>query len=155
MVDLKDIRKRTISVDDYIESLDDKNRDIVMEMYEQYDLDSNVVEELRDQMNNITTIVFSAAWCGDCKNAMPVIKLLVEQIGMEVRVFDKIKTAPLDPDHQWKIPPSPPEIEEWNVTAIPWFEFVDDAGNRIAQLIEKPKIKDTLEAEMLYVLKNK
>jgi thiol-disulfide isomerase/thioredoxin len=155
MVDLKSIRERTISVDEYIQSLDDKNRDIVMEMYEQYDLDGNIVKKLRNRMKDITTVAFSAAWCGDCKNAMPVIKHLVEQIGIEVRIFDKIKTAPLDPDHQWKIPPSPPEIEEWNVTAIPWFEFIDENGRRIAHLIEKPKIKDTLEAEMLYVLKNK
>ncbi len=155
MVDLKDIRERTISVDEYIESLDDKNRDIVLEMYGEYELNGDVVQALRDEMKNITTVVFSAAWCGDCKIAMPVVKHLVERIGIEVRIFNKIKTAPLDQDHQWKIPPSPPEIEEWNVTAIPWFEFIDDSGNRVAHLIEKPKIKDTLEAEMLYVLKNK
>ena len=39
--------------------------------------------------------------------------------------------------------------------AIPWFEFIDKDGNRVAILIEKPTVKDTLEAEIVHVLKNK
>ena len=80
---------------------------------------------------------------------------LEEEIDLDVRVFGGMKTAPLDPTHKWAVPPSPPEAEEWKVKAIPWIEIFDKTGNRIATIIEKPTVKSTLEAELLYVLENK
>ena len=155
MVDLNDIRSRTTSVRDYIDGLKDKDKEKYLEVYNTYKLNSSVVDELKDYLKDLTLVVFGAAWCGDCKRAMPVIMQLEEQLGLEVLVFSTIKTAPLDPDHQWAVPPSPPEIDEWGVTAIPWLNFYDTKGNLVGTLIEKPTVKDTLEAEILYVLKNK
>jgi thiol-disulfide isomerase/thioredoxin len=155
MVDLGEIRSRTTNVRDYIEGLKDKDKATFLEVYKTYKLDTSVVDELRDALKGLTVVVFSAAWCGDCKRAMPVMMQIEEQLGLEVLVFSKIKTAPLDPNRQWAIPPSPPEIDEWGVTAIPWFNFYDAQGNLVATLVEKPTVKDTLEAEILHILKNK
>ncbi len=155
MVDLNDIRIRTTSVRDYIDSLKDKDKEKFLEVYNSYKLDADVVDELRDALKDLTLVVFSAAWCGDCKRAMPVMMQIEEQLGLEVLVFSKIKTAPLDPDRQWAVPPSPPEVNEWGVRAIPWFNFYTAEGNLVGTLIEKPTVKETLEAEILHVLKNK
>ena len=155
MVDLNDIRLSTTNVREYIDSLKDKDKEKLLEVYNSYKLDADVVDELRDALKDLTLVVFSAAWCGDCKRAMPVILQIEEQLGLEVLVFSKIKTAPLDPDRQWAVPPSPPEVNEWGVTAIPWFNFYDSEGSLVGTLIEKPTVKETLEAEILYVLKNK
>ncbi len=152
MVDLNDIRSRTITVKEYIDNLDEKNKDILDGMYKEYNLDTNAVEELKNLTKDLTVVVFSAAWCGDCKRAMPIMLHLEEKIGLDVRVFSGIKTAPLDPNRQWAIPPSPQEIDDWEVKAIPWFEFIDKDGNRVAILIEKPTVKDTLEEEIVHVL---
>ncbi|MHA1479984.1 MAG: TlpA family protein disulfide reductase [Candidatus Thorarchaeota archaeon] len=155
MVDLNDIRNRTITVKDYITGLDEKSKGIIDGMYNEYNLDTKAVDELKELTNDLTVVVFSAAWCGDCKRAMPVMLHLEEKIGLDVRVFSGIKTAPLDPNRQWAIPPSPHEIDDWEVKAIPWFEFIDKDGNRVAILIEKATVKGTLEEEIVYVLKNK
>lgn len=155
MVNLSDIRSRTTNVRDYIDGLKDKDKEKFIEVYNTYKLDTGVVDELREALKDLTIVVFSAAWCGDCKRAMPVMQQLEEQLGLEVLIFSKIKTAPLDPDRQWAVPPSPPEINEWGVTAIPWFNFYDTDGNLVGTLIEKPTVKDTLEAEILHILKNK
>ncbi|MBY8997859.1 MAG: thioredoxin family protein [Candidatus Thorarchaeota archaeon] len=155
MVDLNEIRSRTTNTREYIDSLRDKDKEKFLEVYNNYKLNADVVDELRDALKDLTVVVFTAAWCGDCKRAMPVMMQIEEQIGLEVLVFSKIKTAPLDPDRQWAVPPSPPDIDEWGVTAIPWFNFYDTDGNLVANLIEKPTVKETLEAEILHVLKNK
>ena len=155
MVDLNDIRSRTTNVRDYIDSLKDKDKEKFLEVYNSYKLDADVVDELRDALKDLTVVVFSATWCGDCKRAMPVVMQIEEQLGLEVLVFSKIKTAPLDPDRQWAVPPSPPEVNEWSVTAIPWFNFYDSDGSLVGTLIEKPTVKETLEAEILHVLKDK
>jgi len=155
MVDLNEIRSRTTNVRDYIDGLKDKDKEKFLEVYNTYKLETEVVDQLRETLKDLTVVVFSAAWCGDCKRALPVIQQLEEQLGLEVLVFSKIKTAPLDPDRQWAVPPSPPEVNEWGVTAIPWFNFYDADGNLVGTLIEKPKVKDTLEEEILHVLRNK
>jgi hypothetical protein len=41
------------------------------------------------------------------------------------------------------------------VTAIPWFNFYDAEGKLVGTLIEKPTVKETLEEEILHVLRNK
>ncbi|MFW9767662.1 MAG: thioredoxin family protein [Candidatus Thorarchaeota archaeon] len=153
MVDFNDIKSRTTNVRGYIDELRDKDKDIMLETYNQYKLDDNVVDELKE-FGKLTVVAFSAAWCGDCKRAMPVMLHLEEQLSWEILVFSKIKTDPLNPNVQWKVPPSPPEVNDWKVTAIPWFEFFDSSGNKLGILIEKPQVKDTLESEILHILKN-
>ena len=152
---LDDIRNRATTIRGYVETLGGKDQDILMEMYEEYNLDMQVVEELKDDLKDLSVVIFSAAWCGDCKNAMPVMLHLEEKLGLDVMVFGTIKTAPLDPNVKWAVPPSPPETNEWGVTAIPYFFFFNKEGEKVAILIEKPTIKDTLEAEILHVLRNK
>ncbi|TFH04975.1 MAG: hypothetical protein E4H14_13640 [Candidatus Thorarchaeota archaeon] len=155
MIDFEDIRKRTTTIKGYIDALSDKDRDIVMEMYEEYKPIDTVVDELREIMKELKVVIFSAPWCGDCKRAMPAMLHLEEKIGLDAMVFGEIKTDPLNKEVKWKVPPSPPEINEWGATAIPWFVFFDARGNKVGTLIEKPTVKETLEEEILYVLKSK
>jgi len=155
MIDFEDIRNRTTNIKGYIDTLSEKDKDLVMEAYEEYKPIDEVVDELREIMKELKVVIFSAPWCGDCKRAMPAMLHLEEKIGLDAMVFGEIKTDPLNKNIQWKVPPSPPEINEWGATAIPWFEFFDSEGNRVGSLREKATVKETLEEEILYTLKNK
>ncbi len=151
-VNLDDIRSRTKTVGEYLDSIQGKDKDAMLRIYEHYRPKEDVVDRLRRHVNDIVIVVFSAAWCKDCKNALPVLRHLEERIGLNVRVFGGIKTAPLDPNHQWRIPPSPPEMEEWEITHIPWIVIFDLEGNEIGTVIEKPTVTASLEEEILYHL---
>jgi thiol-disulfide isomerase/thioredoxin len=152
-VDLQNIRQRSQSVKEYVYSLEDKWKDIQLEEFQDYKLDETVVEELKGYADGITIVSIGANWCKDCRKAIPVLMKLEEELGLEVRVFGSVKTAPLDPNRQWAVPPSPPEVDDWGVTAIPWIEIFDEEGVRIGTIVEKPVHKSTLEAEILHVLK--
>ncbi|MHA2140374.1 MAG: thioredoxin family protein [Candidatus Thorarchaeota archaeon] len=149
---MDDIRKRTKNARDYLENMEGKAKDLFLECCNEYRIDPQAIEDLKPLVKDLTFVVMSAAWCKDCRFALPVFIYLEEELGVEVRCFGGIKTAPLDPDHQWRIPPSPPEMEEWGVTAIPWIEIFNSEGERVATIIEKPKVKPTLEAELVHVL---
>ncbi|MCF2137715.1 MAG: thioredoxin family protein [Candidatus Thorarchaeota archaeon] len=152
-IDLDDLRTRSMSVREYFDTLSGKAKDEIVEKYEAYRLDGSVLEKLKEYPD-IACVVFSAAWCIDCKNALPVFRHLEEQLGMEFIVFGSVKTDPLNPDKKWASPPSPPEINEWDANAIPWIVIFDKNGNEIGTIIEKPHVKDTLEAEILYHLES-
>ena len=152
MEDLDDLRTRSKSVEEYVSSLEDKWRDIQLEESESCSLDQDVVKKLRDYANKITIVSIGANWCKDCRKAIPVLLKLEKELGLEIRVFGSVKTAPLNPDRQWAVPPSPPEVDKWNVTAIPWIVVFDKEGKRIGTIIEKPKHRPTLEAELLYIV---
>ncbi len=154
MIDFEDIRKRTTNIKGYIDALSEKDKDIVMEAYDEYNLNEDSVKELKEIVKGLKVVIFSAPWCGDCKRAMPPMLHLEEKIGLDAMVFGTIKSDPLNKEAQWRVPPSPPEINEWGATAIPWFEFFDSEGNKVGTFIEKPKVKETLEEEILHILKN-
>ncbi len=155
MIDFEDIKKRTTNVKGYIDALEDKDRDIVMDAYEEYKMKEEVVKELTGILKDLKAVIFSAPWCGDCKRAMPPLLHLEEKAGLKAMVFGTIKSDPLNKDVQWRVPPSPPEINEWRATAIPWIVFFDSQGNKVGTFIEKPHEKETLEEEILYILKSK
>lgn len=153
MTDLNDIRSRTKSASEYVRGLNDKWGEYQLQRFENYRLDQAVVEELKKYVDGVTIVVIGASWCKDCREAIPVLMRLEEEIGLEVRVFSTVKTAPLDPDNKWAIPPTPPEAKEWEMKAIPWIEIFRKDGTRIGTIIEKQTVKPTLEAEILYVIK--
>lgn len=155
MIDFEDIKKRTTTIRGYIDALSEKDKNLVMEAYEEYKLNDKVMSELKEILKDLKVVIFSAPWCGDCKRAMPPLLHLEEKAGLKAMVFGEIKTDPLNKNVQWKVPPSPPEINEWGATAIPWLVFFDSAGNKVGTVIEKPTVKETMEEEILYVLKDK
>jgi hypothetical protein len=100
-------------------------------------------------------VAFSATWCKDCAVNIPVLALLSEVTGLEIRVFRGIKKDSLSPLHKWRIPPSPPEIESFKIDKLPSILIFDIAGNEMGRIVEAPKLLPTLEQELLETIKTR
>ena len=97
-------------------------------------------------------MVFSAEWCKDCAKNVPVLWLISEFTGLEVRVFGHIKTDPLNPKARWRIPPSPPEVITFDVKKTPWILIINKEGREIGKIIENPKYTGSVEEEILCLI---
>jgi thiol-disulfide isomerase/thioredoxin len=97
-------------------------------------------------------VVFSAEWCKDCTEHVPVLALISEATGLEVRVFGGLKKDPLSQERKWRTPPSPPEVETFNVDKIPVILVFDRKGNEIGRIIENPRQALTLQEELLEII---
>lgn len=152
-MDLEKIRERTQSAYDFVSSIERFKF-----VYDNYELNQEVVTELKKFVNEYTVVLFAASWCRDSRAGVPVFALLETEIGLEVRVFGGMETAPLDPEHTWAIPPSPPEAEEWGVTEIPWIVVFlrenSKNGLEVGKIIERPRWGMTMEEELLEIIKN-
>jgi thiol-disulfide isomerase/thioredoxin len=151
-INLSEIRKRTVSVSQYIESLKQPFRDKFLTRKQTYQLKQEAMNQLKKFANKYITVAFSAEWCKDCTANIPVLALISEATGLEVRIFGGLKKDPLSHTRKWRIPPSPQEVETFLVDKIPLIILFDKEGKDIGKIIEKPREKPTLEEELIQII---
>jgi len=151
-LNLSKLRQRTVDVNQYINGMPAPFKEKFLERKRTYRLNTNVVDELRNFAQNYVIVAFSAEWCKDCATNIPVLALISEATGLEVRVFGGLKKDPLNPKRKWRIPPSPSEVETFHVDKIPHILILNSRGERIGEIIENPRAGLTLEEEILKII---
>jgi len=149
MYDLEKIRASSMPVLEYVEDCREKAPEL-HEQYETYVLDEEAVTKIRWHAGRVMVVVFSAEWCPDCHRNVPILALVSRETGLEVRVFghlmrDAKRTG-------WRIPPSPPEVDDFKVVKIPHIAVLDVNGEVVGEIIENPPEGKTLEQALLDVL---
>jgi thiol-disulfide isomerase/thioredoxin len=156
MHDLKALKANSEPVEEYIAAPSDATEAFNQRLQE-YRLNPFVGEKLKDYAGKAHIFVFSAEWCKDCKKNVPVLKLIQDATGIQVRVLGHImkdakNTKPRTPDEKWKIPPSPLEVREFDVFNIPYIAVLDAHGEELGAVIENPPEDKTLEEALLEIL---
>ena len=154
-LNLKEIRTRTVSANDYINSLEEPFKEKFLTTKQTYRLNQEAIGQLKAFAGKYVIIAFSAAWCKHCALSIPVLALINETAGLEIRVFGGLKKDPLDLVHKWRVPPSPQEVETLNVEKIPLIIIADAEGKEIGRIAEKPSHQPTLEQEISEIIKSK
>jgi len=155
LLNLSDIRSKTVPVSDYINSLEEPFREKFLMRRQTCQLNQEAINKLKESAKNYIIIAFSASWCKDCAANIPVLAAISEATGLEVRVFGGLKKDPLAQGQKWRIPPSPPEVSTFNVDKIPVIIIADSTGKEIGRIIENPKQLPTLEQELFEIIKTK
>jgi thiol-disulfide isomerase/thioredoxin len=150
--DIAKIRKGSEAVHDYVSS-PSKAKDAFDKRRAEYKLDAAVVKELKKKAKDYTIVAFSAEWCPDCMRNVPVLDLIAEATGMGVRVFGHMMRDAKSNTRKWAIPPSPPEVEEFNVVKIPLIVVLNKTEEKIGEIVENPPQGKTLEQALLDIMK--
>jgi thiol-disulfide isomerase/thioredoxin len=150
-IDLKETRKRTVLIGQYVNNLKQPFKEKFLARKHTYKLNQEAITRIKEFADKYFIVAFSAEWCKDCAANIPVLALISEETGLEVRVFGGLMKDPLSRERKWRIPPSPPEVEAFNVDKIPLIILFDKEGNEIGRIIENPKAP-TLEEELLKII---
>jgi thiol:disulfide interchange protein len=150
-VNLAENKNKTVNVSDYINNLENSFREKFLTRKETYRLKQEIINRLERFAKNYVIVAFSAEWCKDCTVNIPILALVSEATGLEVRVFGGLKKDPLSKTRKWRVPPSPPEVETFGVEKIPLIIVFDMKGNEVGRIVENPK-EPTLEEELLKVI---
>ena len=148
MHDLYKIKAASEPVLEYVEAARE-NSPRLHEQYETYRLDEEAVTKIRCHSDRILVVVFSAEWCPDCHRNVPILALLNREAGLEVRVFGHLMRDSKNDKRRWRIPPSPPEVEEFDVVKIPHIAILDMGGEVVGEIIENPPEGKSLEQALL------
>ncbi len=150
--ELEAIMSNSESVADYLKSSEEKTPKFA-ERKTTYKLNKETVEKIKTYAGSAVVVVFSAEWCPDCYRNVPVLGLISEGTGLEVRVFGHLMRNVKNPDERWAIPPSPPEVKTFNVIKIPLITVLNEDGEKLGEIIENPPEGQTLEKALLDILK--
>jgi thiol-disulfide isomerase/thioredoxin len=151
-INLSEIRKKTVSVEQYIKSLAQPFNEKFLKRKQTYTLNQKAVNQLKKFANKYMVVAFSAEWCKDCAVNIPVLALISEATELEVRIFGGLKKDSLSQTRKWRIPPSPQEVETFQVDKIPLIIVFDKEGKHIGKIIENPREKPTLEEELVKII---
>lgn len=154
-ISLPEIRKRTVSVNQYVDSLEQPFYEKFLTRKQIYRLKTKAKSQLKKFADNYLIVVFSAEWCKDCATNVSVLALISEETEMEVRIFGGLMKDPLSHTRKWRIPPSPPEVETFKVDKIPLIILFDKEGKEIGRIVENPRENLTLEEELLEIISQK
>ncbi len=151
-INLSEVRKKTVSVSQYMYSLKHPFKEKFLTRKQTYQLKRETINQLKKFANNYYIVAFSAGWCKDCAGNIPVLALISEATDLEVRIFGSLKKDPLSHTKKWRIPPSPPEVETFDVDKIPLIMVFDKKGEEIGKIIENPREESTIEEELLRII---
>ena len=150
--DVSKLRKNSESVHDYV-SEPSIAKDAFDKRRAEYKLDTAVVKELKKKAKDYTVITFSAEWCPDCMRNMPVLDMLSDVAGLDVRVFGHLMRDAKSNTRKWAVPPSPPEVDEFKVAKIPYIVVLKKDGEKVGEIVENPPAGKTLEQAILDIIK--
>jgi len=153
MSNITKLRKKSEPVLEYLEKSNEKT-DRFMERFHSYKLDHEAVDKIKEHVREAMVIVFSAEWCPDCYRNVPVLALIHEATGLEVRVFGHIMRDSQSTTRKWAVPPSPPEVDDFKVAKIPYIVVLTSEGEKLGEIIENPPSGMTLEQALVNILES-
>ncbi|MFW9901747.1 MAG: thioredoxin family protein [Candidatus Thorarchaeota archaeon] len=159
--DLKrnDLISPTMTPDEYLKIYEDK----IMNVYENYEPKSDVIEKIKCILNNkqekLKIVALGADWCPDCSRYIPrMIKIIkdfkIEEVSLDILYGIMLNALHKPGEAIWHKKRSPPEATDpkFDLKAIPTFYFFNNAGEHIGVIVEHPKWTSTLEEDILEIL---
>jgi hypothetical protein len=140
--DLSKIRKNSEAIKTYV-STKNQATEIFAKRKSEYKLQQSAVKDLKKYVDKAVVIVFTAEWCLD---------LISDATGLETRAFGHIMRDAKSTTRKWAIPPSPKEVEEFNVIKIPYIIILNQEGEVLGEIVENPLPGKTLEQTILEVV---
>ncbi len=111
--------------------------------YETYNLQSDVLDELSQLMEDVTVTVFMGTWCEDSQSLLPLFYRILHEIKYKER---KIRLIGMDRDKK-----TPKKLEkDLAIQYVPTFIFYRN-GNEIGRIEEY--VMESFEQDMLNILK--
>ncbi len=153
MYDIEKLNADSEDVKHYIESSKEKEPRFI-ERYDSYGLEEEIATKLKCHSDKNIIYAFSAEWCPDCMRNIPVLARIQEETGLKTRIFGHLMRDAKSSTKRWRIPPSPTEVDEFDVIKIPSMYILDKEGNKVGEIIENPPSGKTLEAAVLDILES-
>ena len=113
--------------------------------YEEYTTDKEVIEQLKDEINNFKIKGFMGTWCGDSRREVPRFYKILEETGFNEDYFELISVG--------RNKRTPDNLQEgYNLIRVPTFIFLKN-DKEVGRFVEYPR--ETIEKDILKIVQGK
>ena len=154
MTTLSEIRPDAPTSNEALDSIKLAYRGGFIRQRDEYNLNPEAVEKLRGLINDYTSVILFADWCGDARRTLPVLALLEIELGKTFRALGGMTKPPYGSDKHWAVPPSPPEVDICDVTSSPTILIFGKDGNEVGRIKTRPKMTPTIEQEIVKIIED-
>ncbi|MFW9847184.1 MAG: thioredoxin family protein [Candidatus Thorarchaeota archaeon] len=152
MSTLNDVSPDYTSVTEYIDTMTSAQKGGFIRQRNEYKLNQDAVEILKGLKDDYKFIVFFADWCGDSRKAVPVLSLLEQELDIRIAALGGMTKPPYGSGNLWAIPPSPSEIEIFDIRSSPTIIVFKVSGEEVGRMRTKPKMTATVEEELIWII---
>lgn len=121
---------------------------------DEYQLNKDAVEKLRDFASEYSIVILFADWCGDARRALPVLALLEVELDTTFLALGGMTKPPYGSDKHWAVPPSPPEVDLCDIKSSPTIMVFGKDGEEVGRIKTKPKMTATIEEELAKIIED-
>ncbi len=149
-----DIRPDSPSSNEAMDTIKPAYRGGFIRQRDEYQLNKDAVEKLRDLVSEYSIVILFADWCGDARRALPVLALLEAELDATFIALGGMTKPPYGSDKHWAVPPSPPEVDLCDITSSPTIMIFGKDGEEVGRIKTKPKMTSTIEEEIVKIIED-
>ncbi|MGY5852561.1 MAG: thioredoxin family protein [Candidatus Thorarchaeota archaeon] len=153
---LSDIQEDAPTSWDYIDNMSPSYKGGFVRMRSNYFLNIDALEKLKGYKDDYVFVGIFADWCGDARRAIPALALLERELDIKIRALGGMKKPSWGSGSKkhWEVPPSPPEVDTFEITSSPTILVFKKTGEEIGRIKTKAKMTPTIEEELVKIIED-
>jgi thiol-disulfide isomerase/thioredoxin len=154
MPNLSEVKVEAPSCGEYIENMSPQYKGGYVRLKSAYTFKTEPLEKLKNLGDEYTFVIIFADWCGDARKAVPVMAKLEEELGIKIPSLGGMTKPPYGSDKFWAVPPSPEEVDKFEITSSPTILVFDSNGEEIGRIKTRPRMTKTFEEELVKIIED-
>lgn len=151
---LSEVQSDAPSCNEYMETMSPAYKGGFLRLKNEYKLNPNAIEELGKLLGNYRVVIVFAEWCSDARRAVPVMSLIEAETGQKISALGGMKKPPYGSGKFWAVPPSPVEVDIFEITSSPTVLIFNKQGEEVGRIKTRPKLTPTLEQEIVKIIED-
>ncbi|MGY5864031.1 MAG: thioredoxin family protein [Candidatus Thorarchaeota archaeon] len=155
MPSIGDVKPDAPSSNEAIDSMSPAYKGGFIRQRKDYSLNQESVDKIKVFLGEGYSLVgMFADWCGDARRAIPVLALLEDEIGVTIPCLGGMKKPSYGSDKLWDVPPSPTEVDIFEITSSPTILIFDKSGEEIGRIKTRARMTPTIEQEIVKIIED-
>ncbi len=151
---LSDVQSDAPDCSEYMETMSQMYKGGFLRQRNEYKLNPEAIEKLGTFSENYRIVIVFADWCSDARRAVPVMSLIETETGQKISALGGMKKPQYGSDKFWAIPPSPVEVDIFEITSSPTILIFNKQGEEVGRIKTRAKMTPTIEQEIVKIIED-